>query len=150
MKHLEKQFSTLSPADHEPHSLQELRKGAFNHFKEIGFPRQSWEVYRFTNTTMVEKNAFRLSTEADLPERGDEGKDSLSLPTLLFVNGHYQPDLSTIPPGLTLNTLLDSYNKDAKLVTNGYDAGANPFAILNTAMMNSGLHIHFSEEFDSS
>ena len=149
MKHLEKQFSILSPVDHEPHSLQELRQGAFNRFKEIGFPRQSWEVYRFTNTTVVEKNAFRLSTGADLPELGDLGKDSLSLPTLLFVNGHYQPNLSTVPAGLTLNTLLDSYNEDAKLVTNGYDAGANPFAILNTAMMNSGLHIHFSEEFDS-
>lgn len=149
MKHFEEQFATLSVADHEPPSLQQMRQMAFDRFKEIGFPQQSWEAWRFTNVKKVQKSDFRLAAGKDLPAGSNEAEDRLQIPTLLFVNGHYQPDLSTVPRGLTVNTLLESYKVDAKLVTNGYEGGTSPFAVLNTAMMNSGLHLHFSDAFDA-
>ncbi len=148
MKHFEGQFATLSGLDQEPLSLQQLRQTAFDRFKEIGFPQQSWEAWRFTNVKRLEQSSFRLSTAKDLPSISEEIKES-RIPTLLFVNGHYQPDQSPRPAGLTVKTLLDSYNEDAKLVTNGYDADYSPFSVLNTAMMTSGLHLTFTNEFSS-
>ena len=68
MKFLEKQFSTIASDKYEPQSLKDLRSSAFNQFKEIGFPKKSWEAWRFTAVENVEKNSFRLSNEADLPE----------------------------------------------------------------------------------
>ena len=149
MKFLEKQFSTIASDKYEPQSLKDLRSSAFNQFKEIGFPKKNWEAWRFTAVENVEKNSFRLSNEADLPEDLFKSEDGLSIPTLLFLNGHYQPDESNIPAGIKVNTLVDSYNEDAKLFNNGYDAGTNPFVILNTAMMNSGFHIRISENTES-
>ena len=149
MKFLEEQFSTISTDKYEPQSLKDIRSLAFDQFKEIGFPKKNWEAWRFTSVDNVEKNSFRLSTEADLPEDLFKSEDGLSVPTLLFLNGHYQPDESNIPTGIKVNTLRDSYNEDAKLFTNGYDVGTNPFVVLNTAMMNSGLHIRISENIES-
>ncbi len=149
MQHFEEQFAALSGTDHEAPSLQQLRQTAFDQFKEIGFPQQSWEAWRFTNLKSVERGRFRLAAAKDLPTISDEAAIGLQIPTLLFVNGHYQPNLSKAPAGVTVSTLLESYSEDAALVTNGYDAGRSPFAVLNTAMMNSGLHLRFTEEFSS-
>jgi Fe-S cluster assembly protein SufD len=149
MKHLEKQFSTIASAEHEPQSLKDLRNSAFDSFKKTGFPKKNWEAWRFTTVADLVKTPFRLSTEADLPEVVSKSLDYLPFPTLLFVNGHYQPDESTLPKGINVNTLIDSYNEDAKLVTNGFDSGSSPFTVLNTAMMNSGLHIRISEDFEN-
>ena len=96
----------------------------------------------------LEQSCFRLSTTNDLPPLSKEINES-GIPTLLFVNGHYQPDHSKQPMGVIVRTLIESYNEDAKLVTNGYDAGQSPFAVLNTAMMNNGLHVSFTKEFSS-
>ena len=149
MKNFEEQFSVLSSTEYEPPSLRKLRQQEFDRFKKIGFPKQSWEAWRFTSLKNLENTAFRISSVKDLPTLRKADKDSLGIPTLLFINGHYQSDLSSLPSGLIVNTLLDSYNDDAKLIANSYESNTNPFSILNTAMMNSGLHLHFSKDFDS-
>ena len=56
-----------------------------------------------------------------------------------MINGHYQPQLSDLPKGVTVSTGLNHFHghpDDYKI--NGSE---NPFLALNTSMMNSGVPI---------
>ncbi|MDP6456670.1 MAG: Fe-S cluster assembly protein SufD [Candidatus Marinimicrobia bacterium] len=145
MSYLEDQFSAhLTASNHEPQSLKDLRNQAFGQFHEIGFPARNWEEWRFTGTAAVEKAKFRLTGSQDLPASVESCIDALAVPTLLFVNGHYQPQLSEVPEGIEVRTLLDAYLEEPSNVCNGFAAGPSPFAFLNTAFMNTGLFIRIS------
>tara|TARA_B100001750_G_C15485880_1_gene588254 strand:+ start:608 stop:1870 length:1263 start_codon:yes stop_codon:yes gene_type:complete len=147
MQYFEKEFSVLSNSSKEPQAIQMLRQKAFNRFQEIGLPKKSWEAWRFTNFNNLVKNSFRLSSNSDLPLDRDTINGDLSVPTLIFLNGNYQPKLSPQLEGLTIRSLLDNYTEDKNLIINGLETDSNPFVVLNTAMMNSGLHLHFSKSF---
>lgn len=145
MSYLEDQFSAyLAAGNHEPQSLKDLRNQAFGQFREIGFPARTWEEWRFTGTAAVEKTPFRLTGAQDLPSAAENYGDTLAIPTLLFVNGHYQPQQSEIPEGVVVKSLLDAYLEEPSNVCNGFATGPSPFSYLNTAFMNTGLFIQIS------
>ena len=135
MQYFEKEFSALSNSSKEPQAIQMLRQKAFNRFQEIGLPKKSWEAWRFTNFNNLVKNSFRLSSNSDLPLDRDTINGDLSVPTLIFLNGNYQPKLSPQLEGLTIRSLLDNYTEDKNLIINGLETDSNPFVVLNTAMM---------------
>tara|TARA_B100000700_G_scaffold331699_1_gene467261 strand:+ start:31938 stop:33224 length:1287 start_codon:yes stop_codon:yes gene_type:complete len=147
MQYFEKEFFTLSNSNQESQSLKQLRKKEFNRFKKIGLPKKHWEAWRFTSFNELVKNSFRLSSTDDLPLDKNMVTDGLSIPTLVFLNGNYQSTMPTEQEGLTINPFLENYNNKENLLINDLESDPNPFIILNTAMMNNGLHLHFSKDF---
>ena len=149
MQYFEKEFSALSNSSKEPQAIQKLRQKAFNRFREIGLPKKNCEAWRFTYFNNLVKNSFRLSSNIDLPLDRSTIDGDLSMPTLVFLNGNYQPKLSPQLEGLEIKPVLDNYTEDKNLSINGLETEPNPFIVLNTAMMNSGLHLHFSQNFEN-
>jgi len=69
---------------------------------------------------------------------------------LIFVNGHYQPQLSHTPDAITVITGADYLKSNPNIFSinnesSEWTSKSNPFVSLNTSMMNSGLPIHISD-----
>ena len=152
MKNFEKQFSDLLA--YEPikdDRLRTLRTKAFESFIHTGLPTKKWEEWQFTDFTKLSNEEYRLAKDFDLPSISDKIPGKISnCYTLIFVNGHYQPQFSHIPDTISVFTgaaYLKS-NPDVFLIDNEsskWTSKSNPFVSLNTSMMNSGLPIRISE-----
>ena len=152
MKNFEKQFSDLLA--YEPikdDRLRTLRTKAFESFIHTGLPTKKWEEWQFTDFTKLSNEEYRLAKDFDLPSISDKIPGKISnCYTLIFVNGHYQPQLSHIPDTIRVFTGADylKSNPDFFLIDNEsskWTSKSNPFVSLNTSMMNSGLPIRISE-----
>ena len=135
------QFSRLlERQDFEPQNLIQLRTHSFQQFLETGFPTQKWENWRFTNLKKLRKETFRIAGAEDLPEKLPDLKscEIPSVDTLVIINGHYQPELSSHPLCVTVETLLEFYQSNPQRFS---ENDSNPFHALNTAFMDSGLAV---------
>lgn len=83
-----------------------LRRAGINRFAELGFPTLQDEDWRFTNVAAIAKLPFKPGLK---PERSDLTREAVAgftfgrLPAtrLVFVNGHYAADLSSVSPQIT-------------------------------------------------
>ncbi|MDB6022689.1 MAG: FeS assembly protein SufD [Pedosphaera sp.] len=131
-----------------------LRKAAMSRFAELGFPTIHDEDWRFTNVAPIAKLPFKPVLEY---ARGDFqaaalGKYSfadLKASRLVFVNGHFSKELSTILPqadGIKIGSLAAALETDSALVEKylGRYAGVedNAFTALNTAFFQDGVFIY--------
>src|SRR5437762_14348403 len=80
--------------------IHEVRKAAIDRFAELGFPTTWDEEWRFTNVAPLAKIPFRFASAEE--RDGFDGAQLEGLvPTvqghrLVFVNGHYVPDLTSL------------------------------------------------------
>lgn len=128
----------------EPQALLSLRNKAFSRFIELGFPTRKWEDWQFTDFSPFNKTAFRMTTEDDLKQA--EGTNAQPIGdgySIVILNGHYQPELSSIPEGVTIRTLLDVFLNDDAIDFSLTEE--NPFVTLNTSLMNSGIAIDIAD-----
>ncbi len=142
--------------------LHSARKSAIARFAEIGFPTPRDEEWRYTNLAPILRNAFRPVTDYD-PGGVTAGQlepfsfKGLACIELVFVNGHYAPELSSprpLPKGVQVSSLaaaLDATPEAVEAHLARYvrlDGGAAPmrdhhaFAALNTAFMQDGAFVH--------
>ena len=109
MKNFEKQFSDLLA--YEPikdDRLRTLRTKAFESFIHTGLPTKKWEEWQFTDFTKLSNEEYRLAKDFDLPSISDKIPGKISnCHTLIFVNGHYQPQFSHIPDTISVFTGAD-------------------------------------------
>ncbi|MBI3418182.1 MAG: Fe-S cluster assembly protein SufD [Verrucomicrobia bacterium] len=137
-----------------PSWLAPLRRAAFTSFSEFGFPTLQDEDWRFTNVAPILKLPFRpVSTHS---------RDGLTLETLnqfpftglrgsrlIFVNGHFSPELSVIQPqpkGVVIASLAAELMNghgalEQHLARHARTAG-NAFTALNTAFFHDGAFIY--------
>ena len=134
--------------------LGSLRDDAFRCFDRLGFPTTRLEEWRFTNVAPIAEIPFQAPAAAEGVDRG--GLDALQLPRsggpeLVFVNGHFAPDLSdasALPPGVRVRSLAAAAAGGA----GGLDPVAarlgrlarfenHAFAALNTAFLRDGAVI---------
>ena len=128
------------------------RREAMARFLELGFPTLRDEEWRHTNVGPIAETAFEPAqadgvglTRAWLePFRFG---DSTSL--LVFVNGRYAPNLSSLralPEGVVLGNLTQAMGVDADLVRLHLAQHAcfrdHAFRALNTALMEDGAFLH--------
>ncbi len=134
--------SLFSRWDHESDDLVGMRHSAFDRFSELGFPTKKWEDWQFTDFSKFNKIPFRMTTAGDLVEvDGLESRMLKDCYSIIIINGHYQSDLTKLPKGVQVRTLLDVFLKNKMhSLSNG-----NPFLELNTSLMNSGLAIEIDE-----
>ena len=152
MKYFRDEFDTLLDSiNNENDELTDLRKKSFENFIDNGLPTNKWEDWQFTNFSSIEKGDFRLSSLSDAVEL--TGLLPGRIPNtylIVSINGYYQPNLSDIPDEAKVASGADHFSSDfnyqsLKSVQSNQDRGLNPFYMLNTSMMNSGLSIHIKD-----
>ena len=81
-----------------------LRKNAFESFKIRGLPDKKLEDWRFTDLSSIKRGSYRISDhDAISNEPIDLSQFGLdSFDTLVFMNGRYQDDFSSVPDNVNL------------------------------------------------
>jgi Fe-S cluster assembly protein SufD len=155
---------TLSPPElevtaipDEPLWLSAARKRALGAFFKRGLPTVKDEDWRFTNLAPIAGLSFEpisrlmlshLSSEvlAQLPFRGLDGS------RLVFVNGHFSSELSSIAEeaeGVKVMGLADALANEPALVERHLfrlaQKSGTPFVSLNAALFQDGAFIHIPE-----
>lgn len=141
-------FGEIAACRQEPESVRRLRRAAFAHFREHGFPTPKHEEYRQTNLAPVAhrvvfppapppRATVLLEAEALLAAQPGAAWDG---PLLAFVDGHFAPALSRLqspPPGLRAGVLVTQgrvADSDAARLGRQADIGGeNPLVAFNTA-----------------
>lgn len=136
----------------EPSWLANLRKGGIARFSEIGFPTMRDEDWRFTNVAPIAKLPFNPTLEPAEDGAVDVQQynfASLHCTRLVFVNGHFARQLSTIlpqPKGVQVDSLARVLESDGALAQKHLARHArieqNGFAALNTAFFTDGAFVH--------
>lgn len=136
-----------------PEWLTLHRRDALEHFEATGFPTTREEAWRFTNVGPIAATAFDLaSPEAEGAEAlaaANEIRDSAA--TAVVVNGCFDETLSAygaLPLGVVVEGLANSLEADgssAREVALDLDITGLPFAALNAAFLEDGVHILIPE-----
>ena len=129
--------------------LQQTREQAFARFTELGFPTARDEDWKYTRVTPVAKRAFRpLAPNAEARERHSRSLPKLVGHRLVFVDGHFQAQLSetsALPPGAIVTDLRTALTHEPGRLRPylGRYARVNEqgFTALNTAFLNDGAFL---------
>lgn len=143
-----------SVAGNSPAWLRAIRTAGIAHFAEQGFPTTRHEEWRFTNVAPIAAFPFKPATRPQYDGVTDQAIEAhtfggMACHRLVFVNGHFSPQLSTLlprPDGVKLGCLAAAIHSDGPLVEKhlGRYAGymENPFVAFNTAFIQDGAFIH--------
>ena len=137
----------------EPPWLRDLRRSALSRFSEQGFPTIRDEDWRYTNVAPIARTRFQAPEPVDpraLAEAlGRAPSVDLESPKMVFVNGAYSPELSSVQalsPALRVSNLSEVLAESPEEVEPHlarYSAGQdNAFSALNTSFMRDGTFIH--------
>ncbi len=133
--------------------LDDLRKRALARFESVGFPTTKDESWRQTSVSAIAKTPFKL---ADKPRDGAAieharrfGFADEAACELVFVNGHYEPQLSRLGKllrGLKVVSLASAMPTPQSGEIRDHlakyaDINANPFVAWNTANIHDGAFI---------
>ncbi len=133
--------------------LSPIRKAAIARFAELGFPTTRQEEWRYTNVAPIAHTDFEPAG-ADGPELSIHKISAFTFDDdncsrLVFVNGRWAPQLSSIRPmpgGVKVCSLATALDADTRLVEPylarhaGYQD--QPFTALNTAFVEDGAFVH--------
>ncbi|MGH8067135.1 MAG: Fe-S cluster assembly protein SufD [Candidatus Entotheonellia bacterium] len=132
---------------------QPLRKAAIARFAELGFPTTHDEDWKYTNVAPIARTPFQLgprSTQA----LASEALAAATIPTLVcaqlvFLNGHYVPELSIpqpLPQGVEIGSLalaLSSHPSWLEAHLARYASfEEQAFVALNTGFMRDGAYVY--------
>src|SRR5438105_3812584 len=153
--HLEK-FKHFEHEPKQPSWVFPLRKAGIARFGELGFPTVEQRDWRFTNVAPIAKlpfkPVFQVSRNGLTPEAiGQFTFGRLAATRLVFVNGQYVAELSSLAPkkeGVTITNLAAALASDSGLIEKHlgrYARGEdNAFTSLNTAFFQDGAFVHLS------
>ena len=131
--------------------LEIRRRRAIDRFEELGFPTEKTESWRFTPPSALIENSFAPSDDALKPK--DFKPETFALCELdayrlVFVNGHYVPNLSRgLPKGAVLGSLAAFLKAEPKRLEPSLartNAG-HAFTALNTALFVDGAVLHLTK-----
>ena len=117
------------------------RDAAAAMFKTTGLPTVRDEAWRYTSMRGLASASFEepLTAVGSAPNLAP----TLDAPRLVMIDGRYQPELSTPPEGVTLETFADNpvfnHKPDAK----------QPMVALNTMMADDGIRLHVAAGVDA-
>ncbi|MBI3271092.1 MAG: Fe-S cluster assembly protein SufD [Planctomycetes bacterium] len=135
--------------------LLRLRKAAIRSFAERGYPTLDEEDWRQTSVAPIARTAFRAAEATKFHGRAGEELEreaagGLAACRLVFVNGFYAPELSSVPRlpegGLRVGSLAALLRAGGEVLEPHLaqlaDDGRNPFVALNTAFFADGPYVH--------
>ena len=136
-----------------PEWLTSHRRDALEHFEATGFPSTREEAWRFTNVGPIASTVFDLAAPdaegAEALAAANEIRDSAA--TAVVVNGCFDETLSAygaLPLGVVVEGLAVSLEADgssARDIALDLDIAGLPFAALNAAFLEDGVHIVIPE-----
>ena len=141
------------PNGHHPAWLTEARRTAFGWVAEHGFPTLKDEDWRYTRLDPI----LDIPFEPAVPGVGhrlssstiDELAADLGGTRLVFVNGHFAPELSSLtklPEGATVTNLASVLAEDSELLepllSRPFGPHHNAFTALNAALAEDGAFVH--------
>ncbi|NGO38057.1 Fe-S cluster assembly protein SufD [Limisphaera ngatamarikiensis] len=118
------QFDRVAELRAQPAWLLESRRNALEQLQALGLPTLRDEDWRYTNVAPIARMAFKPALE---PQPVDIPPDALNDllfarvqgPRLVFVNGHYRPELSVLdglPDGVRFGSLAAALEADEERV----------------------------------
>ena len=134
--------------------IGELRQQGTARFDHVGFPNSKQEQWRFTNVGPIAKTHF-AAAGALRPDKAHDcavqyGLGGDTAAELVFVNGHYSPELSQLgklPGGVSILSLADAVVSNSPELQQNLgqfvEINGNPFVALNTGSLRDGAFIHF-------
>jgi|TARA_B100001093_G_scaffold21051_1_gene18824 Fe-S cluster assembly protein SufD len=152
MNYFKNEFNAFIDSNqHENESLLDLRKKSFKSFINSGLPTKKWENWQFTNFSNIENQNFRLPYSKNITKIPDILPGRIPNTYLaLMINGFYQVELSDLPDDVKISFDDDHLNLSSEYYSsenmqNDWKNCLNPFYMLNTSMMNSGMTIHLKK-----
>lgn len=130
--------------------FQQLKE-AFVQFEKLGFPTPRHEEWKYTNVKNLVNDAFSFhdTSATDTAVSASSNIPELEGNILYFVNGVYQPQLSTLvspKEQILITTLKEARKSHPDLLTSYFNRLAKnadeAFTALNTAFSADGLFIH--------
>jgi Fe-S cluster assembly protein SufD len=131
---------------------QPLRKAAIARFAELGFPTTRLEEWKYTNVAPIARTPFQPARRA-APASATEALAAAAIPglssaQLVYVNGHFMPELSRLPAllnGVEVGSLAQALVArrsalEAHLARYA-DFEEQAFVALNTAFMQDGAYV---------
>lgn len=132
--------------------LHKMRRSALGSFLESGFPRPHDEAWRYTNLASIANTRFALAPKTALAPEALAGRPIPGIEhRLVFVNGHYAPELSSaaLPKGVTVRSIAEVTaergSPDFAVLEEHLGRHAQveqAFTALNTAFLHDGAFLH--------
>jgi Fe-S cluster assembly protein SufD len=146
-------FRRFEREPNQPPWLLPLRKAGLARFGELGVPTLQHEDWRFTNMAAIARLPFAPQFESIVNFSAEPLQDlafaKLPGTRLVFVNGHYAPQLSVLnplPAGVKAGSLAAALSSDAAFLEAQLGRYAQPadngFAALNQAFFLDGGFVH--------
>ncbi|MGH7520425.1 MAG: Fe-S cluster assembly protein SufD [Gemmatimonadales bacterium] len=137
-------------ASHAPAWLKDLRAGSIARFGDLGFPNMKQEAWRFTSVAPIAEASFELAragSHIPKPEAIQPFLVGESRHRLVFVNGFFEPSLSTTSTGrFRVQSLAQALTENPEVIQQHlckYASTDNrPFCALNTAFVRDGAFVH--------
>ena len=138
--------------------LHKLRKEAIDKFAELDFPNLHQEDWRFTDVSPILKHTFTYANRksSPVPDKKEISKflfGGMRSHLLVFVNGFYSAELSTIlplPKGVIIGSLAGAIKDNDGTVNENISKYAafndNVFTALNTAFTIDGAYIYIPDK----
>ena len=149
-------YQSLGSTHEQPAWLTRLREQAWARFDQLGLPvvRRGNEKWKYTDVRPVANVAFEHSL--GLEPYANPGHLQKAAPwdeswtNLVFVDGHYSPDISSQPSGdIYVGSLAEAAQSHQELVQNHLAQQASfeddGFVALNTAFLQDGAFVHVPE-----
>lgn len=136
-----------------PAWVNDLREEAMERFDDTGFPTTDEEDWKYTNVAPIAKETFTFATgRRDITAEQLAGfvYPEAEGSRLVFVNGAYRADLSSIealPAGVAAVNLREAFAGEhaetlREHLTRAAAADEDGFASLNTAFLGDGVFLH--------
>ena len=137
--------------------LQDLRESGMAGFRQLGFPTQKHEEWRFTNVQPIANTAFVLAEGRGAPVTHTQvegmGFGGTSAARLVFVDGRFRGEFSrtdSLPDGIVIRPLSQAIADGEPLIRQHLGRYAqiedDAFDALNTAFVEDGAFVHVSRE----
>jgi Fe-S cluster assembly protein SufD len=150
-------FEAAVPSSHVAW-LRSLRLTAMTRFEELGFPTTRHEEWKYTNVAPIARTPFQHATALAGPNLGPEALGQhrpagrLGSSELVFVNGRFAPELSSLPAtgGLRVVGLRQALAREADRLephlARAAGVSGSAFAALNSAFLDDGAVVEVAPD----
>ena len=147
MKFLEQEIDKVAMFGlNQSETIKSLQMNAFDEFNKYGLPDKNWEDWKYSDFSFLNNSTFSFGLRKNISELPYPLSEFNSPNQIVFFNGYYQEDLSSIGNQLSINTIDETYKNNPELIEKIISANKNPFHNINSAMMNTGLTINIHND----
>ena len=143
MKFLEQEIDKVAMFGlNQSETIKSLQMNAFDEFNKYGLPDKNWEDWKYSDFSFLNNSTFSFGLRKNISELPYPLSEFNSPNQIVFFNGYYQEDLSSIGNQISINTIDETYKNNPELIEKIISTNKNPFHNINSAMMNTGLTIN--------